>query len=197
MEGKSKMKVLIAIDSFKGSLSSFDGSKAITEGIHDVYKRAEIVTVPLADGGEGTVETLVHANQGKIIEKEVTGHLGTKVLALYGMLENSNTVVIEVAAACGLPLVPDEKRNPYYTTTYGVGQLICDAIEKGCRDFVIGLGGSATNDAGIGMLQALGYSFLDENNKEVGYGGYELHKIRTIDAEGVNPALKEYIQSSF
>lgn len=191
MEGKSKMKVLIAIDSFKGSLSSFDGSKAITEGIHDVYKRAEIVTVLLADGGEGTVETLVHAKQGKIIEKEVTGPLGTKVLALYGMLENSNTVVIEVAAICGLPLVPDEKRNPYYTTTYGVGQLICDAIEKGCRDFVIGLGGSATNDAGIGMLQALGYSFLDVNNKEVGYGGYELHKIQTIDAEGVNPALKE------
>lgn len=185
------MKVLIAIDSFKGSLSSLDCSKAIKEGIHDVYKNVETVTVPLADGGEGTVEALVQATQGEYVVKEVIGPLGTTVNALYGILGNSNTAVIEVAAACGLPLVPVNERNPYYTTTYGVGQLISDAMEKGCSDFVIGIGGSATNDAGIGMLQALGYSFLDENHGEVGYGGFELHKIREIDASGANPALKK------
>lgn len=185
------MKVLIAMDSFKGSLSSINCSLAITEGIQDVYKSAEIIQVPLADGGEGTVEALVHATQGEFVEREVMGPLGTMVNAQYGILGNSNTAVIEVAAACGLPLVPLNERNPYYTTTFGVGQLIFDAIEKGCRNFVIGLGGSSTNDAGIGMLQALGYSFLDKNNEEVGYGGYELHKIRAIDTSGSHPSLKK------
>lgn len=190
MEGRGNVKVLIAIDSFKGSLSSLDCSKAITEGIKDVYDNAEIITFPLADGGEGTVEALVQATKGTFVEKEVIGPLGTLVTAVYGIVGNNHTAVIEVAAACGLPLVPENERNPYFTTTYGVGQLICDAVEKGCKEFVIGLGGSATNDAGVGMLQALGFSFLDENNKEVGYGGYELQKICAMDSTNVHHAIK-------
>ncbi|HWO78723.1 MAG TPA: glycerate kinase [Bacillus sp. (in: firmicutes)] len=186
--------MLIAIDSFKGSLSSVDSGKAISLGIKEVYDDAEIVIIPIADGGEGTVEALVQATQGKYIEKEVIGPLGRPVQAVYGILGNGTTAVIEVAAACGLPLVPVNERNPYYTTTYGVGQLILDAIEKGCRDFIVGLGGSATNDAGVGMLQALGFSFFDDDEKEIGYGGLELQKIRKIDLTGVH---KELINCTF
>ncbi len=184
------MKVLIAIDSFKGSLSSVDSGEAISLGIKEVYDDAEIVIIPIADGGEGTVEALVQATQGKYVEKEVIGPLGRPVQAVYGILGNGTTAVIEVAAACGLPLVPVNERNPYYTTTYGVGQLILHAIEKGCRDFIVGLGGSATNDAGVGMLQALGFSFIDDDEKEIGYGGLELQKIRKIDLTGVHKELK-------
>ncbi|WP_313897598.1 glycerate kinase family protein [Bacillus litorisediminis] len=186
--------MLIAIDSFKGSLSSVDSGKAISLGIKEVYDDAEIVIIPIADGGEGTVEALVQATQGKYVEKEVIGPLGRPVQAVYGILGNGTTAVIEVAAACGLPLVPVNERNPYYTTTYGVGQLILDAIEKGCRDFIVGLGGSATNDAGVGMLQALGFSFFDDDEKEIGYGGLELQKIRKIDLTGVH---KELINCTF
>ncbi|MDM5153752.1 glycerate kinase [Bacillus sp. DX1.1] len=185
------MKVLIAIDSFKGSISSADGSKAISLGIKDVYPNAKIVTLPLADGGEGTVEALVQATGGQFIKKEVTGPLNKKVDAVYGILGDGNSAVIEVAAACGLPLVPSDKRNPSVTTTYGVGELIFDAIEKGCREFIVGLGGSATNDAGIGMLQALGFRFLDQHNEEVGLGGKELRNIHKIDVTHAHPVLKD------
>jgi len=185
------MKVLIAIDSFKGSISSIEGSEAISFGIKDVYPEAEVVTLPLADGGEGTVETLVQATNGKRVKKEVMGPLKEKVEAIYGILGDGKTAVIEVAAACGLPLVPYNQRNPLFTTTYGVGELISDAIEKGCRDFVIGLGGSATNDAGIGMLQALGFRFLNEHNEEVGLGAEELVEILKIDLSNANEKLKE------
>ncbi|MDQ0243523.1 glycerate kinase [Bacillus fengqiuensis] len=185
------MKVLIAIDSFKGSISSIDGSKAISLGIKDVYYDAQIITLPLADGGEGTVEALVQATGGQLIQKEVTGPLTEKVDAVYGILGDGKTAVIEVAAACGLPLVPFSERNPSVTTTYGVGELICNAIDKGCREFVIGLGGSATNDAGVGMLQALGFSFLDEHNEEVGLGGKVLQSVRKIDVINVHPGLKD------
>lgn len=185
------MKVLIAIDSFKGSLSSIDCSKAIAEGIREVYQDAEVTEVPLADGGEGTVEALIHSTDGKVVEKRVVGPLGTPITASYGILGGSHTAVIEVAEACGLPLVPLDKRDPSVTTTYGVGELIMDAMSKGCREFVIGLGGSATNDAGIGMLQALGYSFKNKNNLEVGYGGGELSKIWSVDASRVLPLLKD------
>jgi glycerate kinase len=190
LKGGSHMKVLIAIDSFKGSLSSLACSKAITEGIKAVIADAEIVAVPIADGGEGTVEALVRSTHGRFVEKNVLGPLGKTIHARYGILGNSDTAVIEVAAACGMPLISEKERNPLCTTTYGVGQLICTAIEQGCREFVIGLGGSATNDAGVGMLQALGYSFLDVNNDEIGYGGSELHKIREIDVCHAHPALE-------
>ncbi|MDP5273724.1 glycerate kinase family protein [Chengkuizengella axinellae] len=185
------MKVIIALDSFKGSVSSIQGSKAIALGIKDIYPNAEIFTLPLADGGEGTVEAFSYAENGEIITKEVTGPLNEKVAAEYGILGNHETAVIEVASACGLPLVPKNKRNPLYTTTYGVGELILDAIEKGCRKFIIGLGGSSTNDAGIGMLQALGYRFLDENDQEVGLGGQALIHIQKMNNQHVHPKLKE------
>jgi len=185
------MKVLIAMDSFKGSISSEDSSRAIALGIRDVYSDAEIIALPLADGGEGTVEALVKATGGKFIKKEVTGPLKEKIDAVYGILGDKKTAVIEVAAACGLPLVPFDKRNPAVATTYGVGELIRDAIDKGCREFVIGLGGSATNDAGVGMLQALGFIFLNSSNEEVGLGGQELSNIRKIDLSSVIPELKD------
>lgn len=185
------MKVLVAIDSFKGSISSINGSKAISLGIKDVFPDAEIKTLPLADGGEGTVEALVHATGGNFIKKEVTGPLIEKVDAVYGILGDKKTAVIEVAAACGLPLVPFNKRNPSITTTYGVGELIRDAIEKGCREFLIGLGGSATNDAGVGMLQALGFSFMNQFNQEIDFGGHGLQNIRKINITNVISELKD------
>jgi glycerate kinase len=183
--------VLIAIDSFKGSISSVEGSKAIASGIKDVYPDAEIVTLPLADGGEGTVKTVVQATRGKLVNKEVTGPLGEKTIAAYGILADGNTAVIEVAEACGLPLVPLEKRNPLCTTTFGVGELILDAARQGCRNFVVGLGGSATNDGGIGMLQALGYRFLDSRGASISLGAKELAHIVKIDSSQVNPLLQQ------
>lgn len=185
------MRVLIAIDSFKGSISSQEGSRAIALGIKEVYPDAHIGIIPLADGGEGTVQALVQAVNGEYVTKEVTGPLGSKVKAVYGILGDRTTAIIEVAAACGLPLVPFNDRNPLLTTTFGVGELISDAMEKGCRKFVIGLGGSATNDAGVGMLQALGFSFYNENNEEVGRGGQVLEQIRKIDTTHVNQTLLE------
>lgn len=172
-------------------MSSIEGSKAITLGIKDVFPEAEIVTLPLADGGEGTVEALVQATGGEVVKKEVTGPLSEKVFAAYGILGDKTTAVIEVAEACGLPLVPLDKRNPFVTTTFGVGELILDAMEKGCREFVIGLGGSATNDAGVGMLQALGYRFLNNLDNSVALGAKALLDIEKIDFRQVNPLLKE------
>ncbi|MFZ3591359.1 glycerate kinase [Bacillus sp. DJP31] len=183
------MNVLIAIDSFKGSVSSNEASKAISEGIYDVYKDSEIMILPLADGGEGTVEALVAARGGELIRKMVTGPLGNKVDASYGIIDG-NTAVIEVAEACGLPLVPIDERNPSVTTTFGVGELILDAIEKGCREFVIGLGGSATNDGGIGMLQALGFLFLDGNHEHLGLGGGSLINLHQVEFTQIHPELK-------
>lgn len=185
------MKVVVAMDSFKGSISSIEGSEAISLGIKDVYQDAEIRTIPLADGGEGTVEAFIHATGGKRIEKEVRGPLNEKVKAMYGISGDGKTAIIEVAAACGLPLVPKEELNPLKATTYGVGELIHDAIERGCRDFIIGLGGSATNDAGVGMLQALGFRFLDEKKQEIGSGGGALRDIQHLITEQANPLLKE------
>ncbi|MFP7254683.1 glycerate kinase [Terribacillus goriensis] len=185
------MKVLIAIDSFKGSISSRKGSEAIAAGIKDVYPESEILLMPLADGGEGTVETLVQVTNGTLIVKEVLGPYRNKVQATYGTLDDGKTAVIEVAEACGLPLVPNDRRNPLFTTTYGVGELIKDAMDRGCREFVIGLGGSATNDAGMGMLQALGYRFLNEKEKETGLGGKELKEVYRIDSSNADSRLKE------
>ena len=185
------MKVLVAIDSFKGCISSTEGSKAIASGIKNVFPYTEIVTLPLADGGEGTVEALVHAVGGELIETKVIGPLNTEKMAHYGIIKNGETAVIEVAEACGLDLVPPNQRNPLLTTTFGVGQLILDAIERGCREFVIGLGGSATNDGGVGMLQALGFQFLDEYGKEVGRGGGMLKDIRSVDISQAILELKD------
>ena len=157
------MKVVIAIDSFKGSISSLDAGAAIREGIHRVFPEAEVFVRPLADGGEGTVEALARGMNGRIRTVTVTGPLGTPVEAAYGILDDSKTAIIEMSAAAGITLVDEPNRNPLYTTTYGVGELIRDAIVNGCRNFIVGIGGSATNDGGIGMLQALGYDILDKN----------------------------------
>lgn len=189
------MKVVVAIDSFKGSLSSMEAGQAIAEGVKRVYQHAEVVIRPLADGGEGTVEALVEGMGGVFVTKEVTGPLGEKVGAVYGIIESkddlSKTAIIEMSAAAGITLVPEESRNPMNTTTFGVGELILDAIERGCRHFIVGIGGSATNDGGVGMLQALGYDFLTREGKTISYGGNGLKELARIEEANVHPTLKE------
>ena len=189
------MKVVVAIDSFKGSLSSMEAGQAIAEGVKRVYQHAEVVVCPLADGGEGTVEALVEGMGGVFVTKEVTGPLGEKVEAIYGIIESkddlSKTAIIEMSAAAGITLVPEEGRNPMNTTTYGVGELILDAIERGCRHFIVGIGGSATNDGGVGMLQALGYDFVTREGKPISYGGNGLRELASIKETNVHPTLKE------
>lgn len=185
------MKVVIAIDSFKGSISSPDAGAAIREGIQRVFPDAEVFVRPLADGGEGTVEALTLGMHGRIRTITVTGPLGTPVEAVYGILDDSKTAIIEMSAAAGITLVDEPNRNPLYTTTYGVGELIRDAIVNGCRNFIVGIGGSATNDGGIGMLQALGYEFRDNNGQPVPFGANGLSKIATIHDTHVLPDLKD------
>ena len=186
------MKAVIAIDSLKGSLSSMEAGYAAADGIRRVHGQdAEIIVRPLADGGEGTVEALVSGMNGIIQNVMVTGPLGTPVNCEYGIIESSHTAVIEMSGAAGITLVPDEKRNPLYTTTYGVGEVIKDAISKGCRRFIVGIGGSATNDGGIGCIRALGGRFLDENGEELKGCGGDLIKIKKIDISGLNPLIKE------
>ena len=186
------MKAVIAIDSLKGSLSSMEAGYAIADGIRRVHGQdAEIVVRPLADGGEGTVEALVSGMNGMTQNVMVTGPLGIPVNCEYGIIESSHTAVIEMSGAAGITLVPDEKRNPLYTTTYGVGEVIKDAIAKGCRRFIVGIGGSATNDAGIGMLKALGARFLDSGNGGLEPVGENLIKVHQIDISQLNPALKD------
>lgn len=185
------MKVVIAIDSFKGSLSSVEAGHIIKTGIHEVFPEAKVTVVPVADGGEGTVAALVEGMGGKEVTKTVTGPLGDPVQATYGILPKTHTAIIEMAQASGLTLVPTELRNPLHTTTYGVGELIRDAIEKGCRHFVVGIGGSATNDAGLGMLQALGFEFFDLHGNPVGKAGGHLKDIASIKVNNKLKALDE------
>ncbi len=185
------MKVVIAIDSLKGSLSSVEAGNAIAEGIKRVEAQAEVAVRPLADGGEGTVEALVKGMNGKMQTIRVTGPLGEQVNAGYGIIEETKTAVMEISATAGITLVPDEKKNPLYTTTYGVGEMIRDAISNGCRRFIIGIGGSATNDGGIGMLQALGYGFLDKEGKQVPFGARGLEMLENITETDVLAELSE------
>ena len=189
---RRSMKAVIAIDSLKGSLSSMEAGYAIADGIRRVHGQdAEIVVRPLADGGEGTVEALVSGMSGVTQNVMVTGPLGIPVNCEYGIIESSHTAVIEMSGAAGITLVPDEKRNPLYTMTYGVGEVIKDAIAKGCRRFIVGIGGSATNDGGVGMLQALGYGFLDKEGKQVPFGARGLEVLEEITDEYVLPELAE------
>ncbi len=184
------MKVVIAIDSFKGSLSSLEAGEAAKRGILKSDPKAQVRVRPLADGGEGTVEALVQGMEGRICKVMVTGPLGNPIEAEYGIV-GGNTAVIEMSAAAGITLVPDKMRNPLYTTTYGVGEMIKDAIEKGCRRFLVGIGGSATNDGGIGMLQALGYGFLDQEGNEVPLGARGLERLAVIEKKKVLPELED------
>lgn len=185
------MKVVIAIDSFKGSLSSMQAGNAACEGVLAVYPQAQIIVRPLADGGEGTIEALSEGMHGSIKTASVRGPLGQQVLAHYAILPESKTAVIEMAQAAGLPMVAVNLRDPRRTTTYGVGELIKLAIADGCRNFIIGIGGSATNDAGIGMLLALGFEFVDAHGRTVDGIGGELIKIVDIKTNNRLPELAE------
>lgn len=185
------MNVVIAIDSLKGSLTSLDAGQTIRRGILRACPDARVQVRPLADGGEGTTEALTLGLGGTLRRVTVTGPLGTPVTACYGILEERRTAILEMAAAAGLPLVPEGQRNPLKTTTYGVGEMIRDAIQQGCRHFLIGIGGSATNDGGLGMLQALGYDLLDAAGHPAVPGAEGLARLADIRRDRVLPALKD------
>lgn len=185
------MKVTIAIDSLKGSLTSLEAGHAIEEGIKHVYEDADVIVRPLADGGEGTVEALTCGMGGTLETITVTGPLGAPVSCQYGIISETKTAIMEMSAAAGITLVTAEERNPLKTTTYGVGEMILDAIKKGCRRFIVGIGGSATNDGGVGMLQALGYDFLDETGTPIAHGAQGLASLTSIGADHVIPELSQ------
>lgn len=185
------MKVLIAIDSLKGSLTSLQAGQAAAEGIKRVYPDAETDILPIADGGEGTVDALVLGMNGRKEIIEATDPLGRKIDCAYGIISDSNTAVIEMSAAAGITLLKESELNPLYTTTYGVGEIIKDAIAKGCRNFIIGIGGSATNDGGIGMLQALGFTIADKDGKAVPFGAVGLKEIAFIGDGNAPDELSE------
>ncbi len=185
------MNIVIAIDSFKGSLSSLEAGEAAATGILRACPGANIKILPLADGGEGTVEALTIGMGGELQTVKVTGPLDEPIIAQYGILATEKTAIMEMAAAAGITLVPKGKRNPLYTTTYGVGEMLLDAIRKGCRHFIIGIGGSATNDGGLGMLQALGYKMLDDMGNPVSHNALALEKLAAIDDSDVLPELKD------
>lgn len=184
------MNVVIAIDSFKGSLSSLEAGRAAGCGLKRVYPEAGVTILPVADGGEGTVEALTAGLGGTKEIVTVSGPLSGKVKATYGIISKT-TAVIEMAEAAGITLVSAEERNPLHTTTYGVGEMIADATRKGCRDFIIGIGGSATNDGGIGMLEALGFAFLNEKGEPVPQGALGLSQLAAIKTDMVLPELSE------
>lgn len=180
------MKIVIAMDSFKGSMTSMEAGGAAKEGVLKVVPDADVIVRPLADGGEGTMEALCEGLGGEVACVRVSDPLGRSIDANYAIFTAENrqkTAVIEMAQAAGLTLLAEAERNPYETTTYGVGEIICDALDRGCRNFIVGIGGSATNDGGMGMLQALGYEFFDENEKEISRkcGGVQaLSRVRKI-----------------
>lgn len=184
------MKIVIASDSFKGSMSSLDVATAASAGVIEVYPDSEIVSVNVADGGEGTVEAIVDALGGEIVKVQVSDPLGRKIETSYGIA--GETAILEMAAASGLPLLTAEERNPWATSTLGTGEMIMDAIARGCRKFLVGIGGSATNDAGVGMLQAMGFRFYDANGELITQGcGGMLGSIARIDDSLVSVAVKE------
>jgi len=185
------MRILVAPDSFKGSLTAMEAAKNIKKGINSYDSKIDVELLPMADGGEGTVQSLVDATNGEIIEKEVNGPLGNKVKAFYGLLGDQKTAVIEMAAASGLPLVPEGKKNPLKTTTYGTGELIASALDAGAQKIIIGIGGSATNDAGVGMAQALGAEILDAEGQQIDFGGGNLDKIEKINLDKLDSRLQD------
>lgn len=184
------MKIVIAPDSFKESLSAYETACAIERGFRSILPDAEYMKIPMADGGEGTVQSLVDATGGKIVQQVVTGPLGKPVDAFFGMLGDGQTAVIEMAAASGLHLVPPEKRNPLFTTSRGTGELMLAALDKGAKHLIIGLGGSATNDGGVGMMQGLGASFLDKAGQDLTPGGGSLNQLASIDLSRLDPRLR-------
>jgi len=185
------MRIVIAPNAFKGSLSALEAAEAIGEGVRVAAREAELVLVPIADGGDGTVDALVAATQGERRMLRVRGPLGDPVDAEYGLIDGGSTAVIEMAKAAGLALVPKEQRDPRITTTYGVGELLQHAYDAGAQHFVVGIGGSATNDGGAGMAQALGYHLLDQDGLELPPGGLALTRLARIHVGGVHTNWKE------
>ena len=185
------MKIIVAPDSYKGSLSAKEVADAIEKGLKKVDETIEVVKVPMADGGEGTVQSLVDASNGKLVTLKVMDPLMREIDSFYGILGDGTTAVMEMAAASGLPLIKKEEKNPWKTTTFGTGQLIKHALDMGCRSIIMGIGGSATNDGGCGMAMALGVKFLDKEGNEVGFGGGSLGLIHSIDVSGLDERIKE------
>lgn len=190
-KGGYKMKVVIAPDSFKGSLSAVEVANVMERAISKALPNSEAICVPVADGGEGTMDSLVSATGGKKVEVTVKGPTCKPVKAEYGVLGDNETCVIEMASASGLVLIPDGERNPMVTTTYGTGELIQAALDAGYRTFILAVGGSATNDGGAGMLQALGMNLLDETGALIGYGGAELGRVAVIDDTNFDKRIAE------
>lgn len=189
---RTEMKVVVAMDSFKGSVTSLEAGYAVKEGIHRVDESIEVIVKPLADGGEGTVQALTQGLMGEFFHAAVTGPEGETVRAAYGIAGagTGKIAIMEMAEAAGITLLRKEK-DPWKATTYGVGEMILDAIEKGCRQFILGIGGSATNDAGAGMLQALGFSLLDKTGQPIGRGAAGLAKLAVIEDKNVPKAVRE------
>ena len=185
------MKIVIAPDSFKGSIYAPDAAKAMAEGARRVVPQAEIKLVPVADGGDGTLETLVETSGGRIETDEVTGPLGEKIQAQWGAMGDGVTSVIEMARTSGLALVPTDKRDPLNATTYGLGEIISKALDSGFRRFILGIGGSATNDAGAGMAQALGIRLLDKRGVDIPVGGAALATLAHIDMDHLDPRTQD------
>ncbi|MDC0764497.1 glycerate kinase [Brevibacillus sp. AG] len=185
------MKIVIAPDSFKGSLTAKQVGEAIRSGIRRVLPQSELLVKPMADGGEGTMQCLVDATDGRILTATVNNPLGQDISAEFGILGDGVTCVIEMAAASGLYLISAADRNPLFTTTYGFGQLITAGLDQGCRKFILGLGGSSTNDGGAGMLQALGFLLLDQDDQPLSFGGGELSRLSRIDTSQVDKRLAD------
>lgn len=184
-------KYVVAPDSFKESMTAKEVCDAMEKGIKEADSAAEVIKVPMADGGEGTVDSLVDATHGQRVIVEVTGPLGNKISAYYGILGNGTTAVIEMAKASGLEIVEKKKRNPMITTTFGTGELIRDALDHNVKEIIIGLGGSSTNDGGSGMAQALGAKLLDQNNHQIPFGGRNLDKLYKIDVSNLDSRLQD------
>ena len=187
----SVMKIVVAPDSFKGSVSALEAASAMEQGLRRVFPDAIIEKIPMADGGEGTVQSLVDATGGHIHTRRVVAPLENEVDAQFGILSDGETAVIEMASASGLTLVAPHERNPLRATTYGTGELIHAALEAGCRRLIIGIGGSATNDGGAGMAEALGVRLLDANGKQIPRGGGNLNQLTSIDVTHLHPAIAE------
>jgi glycerate 2-kinase len=184
------MKIIIATDSFKGCCTSLEAASAFEKGILRASPSAQVIKIPVADGGEGTVDAVVAGTGGKLRSVEVTDPVGNRIMAQYGITKDG-TAIMEMAAASGLPLVPKEKKDPNFTTTFGTGEMMKDALDQGCKKIFIGIGGSATNDGGLGMAQALGVSFKDKNGKELGFGAKDIGSLDRIDISRLDNRLSE------
>ncbi|MFO7929397.1 MAG: glycerate kinase, partial [Candidatus Humimicrobiaceae bacterium] len=182
------LKILVACDKYKGSLSALEVCSSIADTIREIDKEIEVVVAPMADGGEGTVSTLVESQDGRLINLEAKGPLGDPVKSRFGIIKG-DIGIIEMAAASGLWLVPKGRGNPMEATTYGTGQLIREALNLGCKKIIVGIGGSATTDAGMGMAQALGVRFYGKKGEELGLGGKEMQKVERIDMSGIHPGV--------